>query len=250
MPPRRAFDLKSVGKLFNDTYSTLAAIRDDVPTTEALKPEAIVWLKAARYKVMRDIESAYYELEASRNAPLRRPAWVNPQAALFLYTAGVPTMLEAYRPTFKDNLEKLLRSCGFCPAMGNDGVGSSIYINISFPAQLAVPPRNPGQPTAPPQLDIEDEFSNFAKGGQFSASKFGQLLVDARGDGADGGGSTSGATKKRRRSSRTMKDESDADDDTEGRILRSVTRATSAATLRSSSDAPRRSGRKRVKQEE
>ncbi|KAJ7602305.1 hypothetical protein DFH06DRAFT_368304 [Mycena polygramma] len=248
MPPRKAFDLKSVGKLFNDT---LAAIRDEVPTTEALKPEAIEWLKSARYKLMRDIESAYYELEASRNTPLKRPTWVNPQGPLYLSTAHVPTMLEAYRPTFKDNLEKLLRSCGFCPGhLLQMGVGSAICITIYFPAQLAAPPRNPGPPAAPSQLDIEDEFSNFAKGGQFSASKFGQLLVDARGDSVDGGGSTSGASKKRRRSSRTVKDESDADDDTEGRRLRSVTRATSAATLRSSSEAPRRSSRKRLKQEE
>jgi hypothetical protein len=47
-PPGRAFDLKAVEKLFRDT---LAAVWDDTPDTEGLKPQAIEWLKAARYKI-------------------------------------------------------------------------------------------------------------------------------------------------------------------------------------------------------
>jgi hypothetical protein len=50
-----AFDLKQVGKLFNDTVS---AIRDDTPDMDALEPQAIEWLKSARYKLMRDVEEA------------------------------------------------------------------------------------------------------------------------------------------------------------------------------------------------
>jgi hypothetical protein len=54
MPPRaKPFDLKNVAKLFNDT---IAAIRDDTPDFKALEPQAIEWLKAARYKLMRDLE--------------------------------------------------------------------------------------------------------------------------------------------------------------------------------------------------
>ncbi|KAJ6472921.1 hypothetical protein C8R47DRAFT_1221650 [Mycena vitilis] len=185
MSPRKTFDLKtfdlkSVGKVFDDT---LAAIEAEIPTNRALKPEAIEWLKAARYKVMRDVEQAH---------------------------------------------------------------------TIAFPAELAAPPENRGAEDTPPaQLHIDDEFSRLAEGGKcvgaFTASNFGQLVVDGRGD---NGGSNSGAKKKRRRTSRTPKDESHEDDDDERRRLRSVTRATSAATLRSSSEASRRSSRKKVKQED
>ncbi|KAJ7857342.1 hypothetical protein B0H14DRAFT_3448029 [Mycena olivaceomarginata] len=41
-PPGRAFDLKAVENLFRDT---LAAVWDDTPDTEGLKPQAIEWLK-------------------------------------------------------------------------------------------------------------------------------------------------------------------------------------------------------------
>ena len=49
------FDLKQVGKLFNDT---IAAIRDDTPDLDALEPQAIEWLKKARYQLMRDVEQS------------------------------------------------------------------------------------------------------------------------------------------------------------------------------------------------
>jgi hypothetical protein len=55
MPPRNPVDLKQVGKLFEDT---LAAIRDDAPDIDTLEQQAIAWLKAARYKIMREIETA------------------------------------------------------------------------------------------------------------------------------------------------------------------------------------------------
>ncbi|KAJ7673868.1 hypothetical protein DFH06DRAFT_1318984 [Mycena polygramma] len=259
MPPRKIFDLKSVGKLFDDT---LAAIEAEIPTNRALKPEAIEWLKAARYKLMRDVEQAYYQLEASRNT-LSRPVWANRQAPLYLCTSMVPTLLEAYRPAFGDNLRQLLQSCGFpIPGPGLGVAGGAIIFAITFAAELTAPPQNRGAEDAPPaQLHIDDEFSKLAEGGKcvsaFAARNFGQLLVDARRDDPGVGGSTSGTKKKRRRPSRTPKDESDPEptgkeevDDDERRRLRSVTRATSAATLRSSSDAPRRSSRKKVKQEE
>jgi hypothetical protein len=50
-----AFDLKQVGQLFNTIVS---AIRDDTPDIDALEPQAIEWLKSARYKLMRDVEQA------------------------------------------------------------------------------------------------------------------------------------------------------------------------------------------------
>jgi hypothetical protein len=61
MPPRaKPFDLKNVAKLFNDT---IAAIRDDTPDFKALEPQAIEWLKAARYKLMRDLEQECVDLQ-------------------------------------------------------------------------------------------------------------------------------------------------------------------------------------------
>jgi hypothetical protein len=52
--PSQPFDLKAVGKLFNDT---LAIMRDETPSLDTLEPQAIEWLKRARHKLMRDIEA-------------------------------------------------------------------------------------------------------------------------------------------------------------------------------------------------
>jgi hypothetical protein len=61
MPPRaKPIDLKNVTKLFNDT---IAAIRDDTPDVKALEPQAIEWLKAARNKLMRDLEQECVDLQ-------------------------------------------------------------------------------------------------------------------------------------------------------------------------------------------
>jgi hypothetical protein len=112
---------------------------------------------------------------------------------------------------------------------------------------------------------VKDEFSRLAKGGTvkprlggFSASNLARLLTDARGeneardspdaDDDEEDNTAAGPSKKRRRVSRIAKEESDDEDRPR---LRSVTRASSAATLRESSNVnTRRSGRKRVKREE
>ncbi|KAJ6545691.1 hypothetical protein B0H19DRAFT_286783 [Mycena capillaripes] len=254
-PPRPSFDLKAVGKLFNDT---LTAIRDDTPDIEGLKPQAIEWLKAARYKLMSDIESAYYELERSRDTPLSRPQWVNPTQALHLSTVKVPLILEPYRVAFNNNLCELLRECGFQHLTAGHCVLGGIFLCIYFPAQVAATAAAAHEQEAPRTLHIEDEFSRAVNGtgraGTLAATNFGRLLVHARGE-STAAESNGGASKKRRRG--VKKPESGEDgfvkeenEDDEGRRLRSATRASSAATLRSIAWSPRRSVRKRVKREE
>ncbi|KAJ6505651.1 hypothetical protein C8R47DRAFT_1209614 [Mycena vitilis] len=105
------FDLKQVGRLFDDTIS---AIREDTPDMATLEPQALEWLKAARYKLMRDVESAFYELQRSRNAPLKQPAWaLNPFQTLVFFTARLPEVLKPFRGAIRDNLLTLLKDCGF-----------------------------------------------------------------------------------------------------------------------------------------
>jgi hypothetical protein len=274
MPPRaKPFDLKNVAKLFNDT---IAAIRDDTPDFKALEPQAIEWLKAARYKLMRDLEqecvdfkylhipsytsSRYYTLERSRDTPMSQPAWaLDPAQAIFLQPVPLPTVLNAYRSAIRENLLTLLKDCGFnhCSSPALDP--SWMFFQIHFPAQVAAAPPPPRQP---PPLYVKDEFSRLAKGGAvksrpgvggFSGSNFARLLTDARGEKGAGDSpdddDTAAGPSKKRRASRIAKEESD-DEEARPR-LRSVTRASSAATLRESSSVnTRRSGRKRVKREE
>jgi hypothetical protein len=200
---------------------------------------------------------------------MSQPAWaLDPAQAIFLQPVPLPTVLNAYRPAIRENLLTLLKDCGFnhCSSPALDP--SWMFFKIHFPAQVAAAP-----PPPPQTLYVKDEFARLAKGGDvkprpgvggFSGSNFARLLTDARGENGNGtsdspddddeeddtaaGPSTS---KKRRRASRIAKEESD-DDDTHPR-LRSVTRASSAATLRESNSVnrdTRRSGRKRVKREE
>ncbi|KAF8202823.1 hypothetical protein K438DRAFT_1965304 [Mycena galopus ATCC 62051] len=257
---RRGVDLKAVGKIFHDT---LATIQDDTPDIVGLKPQAVEWLTAARYKLMRDIESNYYQLEALRDKPLTRPQWMirNSGQPLSFQTNAIPTLLDPYKPAFCDNLRELLKSSGFeHHTVSNTAYYyNAISITINFPAQAALVAAAQEQ-QAPSTLHVEDEFSRAAKGkGRaeiFAASKLGRLLIGARGESA-GVVSTARTSRKR---GRKVKEEEDAADeevvvDEEtgadgGRKLRSVTRASSTATLRSSIENPRRSGRKRVKQEE
>ncbi|KAJ7660253.1 hypothetical protein DFH06DRAFT_1472319 [Mycena polygramma] len=179
------FDLKQVGKLFDDTVS---AIREDTPDMATLEPQALEWLKAARYKLMRDIESAYYKLQRSRNTPLEQPAWaVDPSQKLFLETAQLPTVLLPFLCAIESNLLALLKDCGFhhCTSY-TDRDGVAFWIR--FPEQLAPA----GAKKKPSQtLYVQDEFSQRREEGEgkrgnapgpFSASEFGRLLIDARGE--------------------------------------------------------------------
>ncbi|KAJ7119261.1 hypothetical protein C8R43DRAFT_960191 [Mycena crocata] len=274
VPP---IDLKLVGKLFADT---LAAIRDETPDNEALKPEAIVWLKDARYSVMRKIEASYYELERSRDAPMKRPAWADdPNSPLMIFTDAVPTLLKPFERAFQDNILKLMLACGFhnCTVLPNY---FGLYISISFPAQVAAAPAEVVQ-----TLEVEDEFSAMERNsrrrisGAFGASDFARLLVDVRADNQSGAGTQSPSKKrrgsrtvkeenddgssddvgavdagssrsKRRRASRAVKEESDDEPSKSKSRTRFATRASSTSTMKS--PAPRRSGRKSntIKREE
>ncbi|KAF7376671.1 hypothetical protein MSAN_00084000 [Mycena sanguinolenta] len=239
-------DLKQVGKLFNDT---IAAIRDDTPD---MQPQAIEWLKAARYKLMRDVEKAYYELERTRDDPMSQPSWaLDPTQSLILITNALPAVLDPYRFAMRNNLSTLLTDCGFqvtCYELTT--LKGPICLYIHFPAQLTA------APAVPHTLHIDDEFSTQTATGAFGAGNFAHLLTNARNDGTAAGGksdSESTAGKKRRRASRSVKTEEDEENDEEEdrtRRLRSVTRASSTATLRSTPGRERRSGRKRVKKEE
>ncbi|KAF7376669.1 hypothetical protein MSAN_00083800 [Mycena sanguinolenta] len=171
-------DLKQVGKLFNDA---IAAIWDDTPD---MRPQAVKWLKAARYKLMRDVEEAYYKLERARDKPLLRPAWVvDPTKKLSLFTDTVPAVLDSYKFAMGDNLNNLLKDCGFQSSFG--AYSDGIWLEIHFPAQLAAAAAH----TVPQALHIDDEFSSLSHTGAFGASDFARLLTDARSDGTDSDGS-------------------------------------------------------------
>ncbi|KAJ7214133.1 hypothetical protein C8J57DRAFT_1538623 [Mycena rebaudengoi] len=131
MLPRRV-DLTQVGKLFKDT---LAEMRDVAQDFDTLEPQAIAWLRGARLKVMRQIESSYYELERSRN-DLRVPDWVDPSRCLCISTDRVEMPLRPYAPAFCASLSALLSSCDF-PSFSAVfcNVFYVITITISFPAQ-------------------------------------------------------------------------------------------------------------------
>ncbi|KAJ7510654.1 hypothetical protein B0H11DRAFT_2269245 [Mycena galericulata] len=264
MPPRaKPFDLKQVAKLFNDTIAAIQA-------PENLEPKAIEWLKATRYALMRDIENKYYELEKGLNDPLLLPAWVSPTNSLdLLVGAPIPALLAEYSNAFIDNLLTLLKDCGFQNCSSSPCL-PYIWLRIRFPAVVAPAAENAPAVVIPQTLKVDDEFSRLARGagrgrgdtedrkpsvGAFTATRFGNLLADARRDTASPAPS---ASKKRRRDSPTVKEEEEGAD--QGRRLRSVTlanssvsarlrsvtRASSTATLRSSVG----NGRRRVKRED
>ncbi|KAJ7613618.1 hypothetical protein DFH06DRAFT_1242434 [Mycena polygramma] len=191
------FDLKQVGRLFDDTIS---AIREDTPDMATLEPQALEWLKEARYKLMRDIESAFYELQRSRNAPLKQPAWaLNPSQTLALLTAKLPEVLKPFRGAIGDNLLILLKDCGFHHCTNSLYAGPEFFLQIRFPAQVA----SAGAKNGPSRkLYVEDEFSQRREEGRdnapgpFSASEFGRLLTDARGESGNPGADVDGTDGK------------------------------------------------------
>ncbi|KAJ7450628.1 hypothetical protein FB451DRAFT_1566571 [Mycena latifolia] len=180
-----SFDLKQVGKLFEDA---LDAIRGNFPNQETLEPQAIEWLKAARYKTMREIQAEYYKLERSRNNPLSLPAWVDPAEPLLILTDQVPVALKPFKRLFMENLLKLLKDCGFqYSSVGGYSI-DEILLEIHFPNRQ----RQSRDPFVLPEtLDVEDEFARMADGaargdgtpgaGGFPASDFGRLLTGVRG---------------------------------------------------------------------
>ncbi|KAJ7035787.1 hypothetical protein C8F04DRAFT_1341761 [Mycena alexandri] len=174
------FDLQQVAKLFNDT---IAIIRDDRPDVE---PQASAWLKSARYKLMRDLEKRYYELDRSRAQPLLRPDWaLDPRKELLLWTENLPAVLDSYKEPIRENLRTLFRDCGFhhCRITCD----RQFYIQIAFPAQLTA--GSPAPSSSP--LHVEDAFSRFGVDGEgrasaFSGTSFAQLLLETRGSVVNG----------------------------------------------------------------
>ncbi|KAJ7612201.1 hypothetical protein FB45DRAFT_940085 [Roridomyces roridus] len=244
MPPK-PFDVKQVAKLFDDTLSQVRAQNGN------LHGDAVNWLKDARKAIMRDIEKEYYVLAQSVANPLSRPAWADGVTPLTLLSSPIPPALNAYTPAFTDNLTNLLVDCGF---KASARPFTNILINIVFPAPPPMAARGK-PPVVPKTMEVEDEFSKFSKknqsknkklkGGEdedekkpvFMAEGFGRILSTVR-EGtkseAPENSSLSSVGKKRGRAA--VKQE----EDTDGRRLRSATRASSTATVRAST-------RKRVK---
>ncbi|KAJ7612204.1 hypothetical protein FB45DRAFT_1009414 [Roridomyces roridus] len=246
MPPK-PFDVKQVAKLFDDTISQIRAENGN------LRGDAVDWLKAARKKVMNGLERSYSELAQSVGNPLLRPAWIDGATSLALYSDEIPPAMAAYTPAFVDNLQNLLVDCGFNASAQGLGVPFyKIVIEIMFPA----PPPGVAQGAVVPRtMEVDDEFSKFSKkknhgnnksknkkGGEdedekkpaFMAEGFGQLLTTVR-EGTKSEAPEDSVGKKRRRTAVKQEEE-----DTDGRRLRSATRASSTATVRAST-------RKRVK---
>ncbi|KAJ7510677.1 hypothetical protein B0H11DRAFT_1031315 [Mycena galericulata] len=183
MAPVKLASLEEVGKLFNDL---LATIRDDLDHG-ALEPVAIAWLKEARYKLMRDLETKYYELATTRHTPLLLPLWVNPAHSLFLHTEFVPAMLSAYQHAFVHNIRTLMKDCGFQSCRVSSSL--SIDVVIQFPRW-----QNVASNTIPASLYVDDQFSRMAEGatrgdqqpGGFSVVNFARLVEDTRLDANEG----------------------------------------------------------------
>ncbi|KAJ7434079.1 hypothetical protein FB451DRAFT_1195688 [Mycena latifolia] len=163
-------------------------ILDNPLDPETLEPQAVACLKAARYQIMRKIESSYYELQRGRDNPLSLPNLVDPTRPLLISTDKFPTPLHSYKALFTANLLKLLSDCGFHPCsamMRYDGILLLIYF-----------PHRPSQAlnalVLPDTLDMENEFIGMADGaaqgdskpggGEFLAADFGRLLIRARGE--------------------------------------------------------------------
>ncbi|KAJ7261519.1 hypothetical protein C8J57DRAFT_1514045 [Mycena rebaudengoi] len=243
MPPRR-LDLKQVGKLFKDTLAEMVNVAQDFDT---LEPVAIEWLRAARLKMMRQIEAR--RLDNARKQ-FRVPDWVDPGRGLIVLSDVVAQPLRPYVPAFCDNLRELLTACDFSTfSVTFERYFFMIMVSITFPAQQRIAAHAHGAAAA--KLYVDDEFARMAEGtaqqdrkpgaGAFSATNFARLLADETAPPRN----AAAGSNKRRRSSRTVKEEGEEEDTR----LRSVTRASSAATLRSPSVATRRSGRKKVKTE-
>jgi hypothetical protein len=120
-------------------------------------------------------------------------------------------VLEPFCAAITENLETLLKDCGFkvVPCM----YGRQISFSIYFPAQLAAPPR------APRTLHVEDEFSRSAGGGDgdgsagasagsFAAGDFARLLIEARNEARNEG---AGATVNEEANDQGVKEDKDDD---------------------------------------
>ncbi|KAJ7222041.1 hypothetical protein C8J57DRAFT_1536432 [Mycena rebaudengoi] len=169
MPPTTGVNLKQVAKQFNDA---LYVIREDAPGIEALEPQAIAWLKDARYTIMCKLEEAFNQLEASREKPPQlRPKWIDPSHRLYLATDSIPIELRPYAEEFRKNLHVLLLNCDFTSCTASISMFGHIELSISFPAVTRA-------------LCVEDEFSR-ASGresrGTLSAARFAGPLRDLRG---------------------------------------------------------------------
>ncbi|KAJ7218859.1 hypothetical protein C8J57DRAFT_1250477 [Mycena rebaudengoi] len=180
---------------------------------------------------------------------MSHPMWVHPSSALFLCTEKIPTLLYPYGNAFRDNLATLMHDCGFAKVLAaNNTTFISVQISRSTsPSSSAWRPSHPLRPEFCLWRTNFRVWEEKESGENFSATAFGRILTHARRDDPTGNDtSTPSASNKRRRPSHAVKEENE----NKGPRLRSVTRASPAATLRSTPGNVRRSGRKRVKTEE
>ncbi|KAJ7214132.1 hypothetical protein C8J57DRAFT_1538622 [Mycena rebaudengoi] len=209
MPPTTGVNLKQVAKQFNDA---LYVIREDAPGIEALEPQAIAWLKDARYTIMCKLEEAFNQLEASREKPpqlLDQLGWSSgadgPHASLTTtatYTAPgdltVPwaTLATPLRPKWIDPSHRLYLATDSIPIelrpyaeefrknlhvllLNCDFTSCTASISMFGHIELSI-----SFPAVTRALCVEDEFSR-ASGresrGTFSAARFAGPLRDLRG---------------------------------------------------------------------
>ncbi|KAJ7719013.1 hypothetical protein DFH07DRAFT_1009912 [Mycena maculata] len=162
--------LQEVGKLFDHL---LSCIRDDLDQG-ALEPMAIAWLKDARYNLMRDIETKYYELARARGTPSQLPTYVDPSYALYMETECIPTVLLRYQQVFIDNLDTLMKDCGF-KDRDVSRWATRVQVTLRFPVRPRVAS---AQGPIPRTLHIEDQFST--DGPAFSGTNLARLIEDAQ----------------------------------------------------------------------
>ncbi|KAJ7269224.1 hypothetical protein C8J57DRAFT_1469017 [Mycena rebaudengoi] len=136
---------------------TLAAIRDDAPDIDTLEPQAIAWLKASRYKIMREIETAYYTLERSHDTPLSHPQWVDPSGSIFISTDYIPVPLYPFKKEFCTNVASSMNDCSFSNCTVSSIMPTFISVQIAFPVRPRVA-AHPGPAAMPRPLQVDDEF--------------------------------------------------------------------------------------------
>ncbi|KAJ7613647.1 hypothetical protein DFH06DRAFT_1344595 [Mycena polygramma] len=168
------FDPENAGRLFNNSVSAIRTDSGDVGRYEA---EAIEWLKAARYKLMRDLAIAYDTLRKSLDAPMLQPAWaVDPAHELALMTDQLPAALALYHVAIGANLLMLLKASGFEAIEGpRYSTNGYFHFYLTFPAPNM-------RPQEPRSIHVEDKFSQVERGtsnGAITASDF-HRLIDAR----------------------------------------------------------------------
>ncbi|KIM89329.1 hypothetical protein PILCRDRAFT_813260 [Piloderma croceum F 1598] len=158
-------DMKQIAGLFNDCIET---IRNEKHNN--LEQMAIDWLRDARYKLMRDIETEYYKLAASIANPTQQQGWaLYPHDKLTIHTIRYASILRLYATAITNNIQELMDTCGFNSTV--TAINASEYgfcsVDIKFPARL----RNEDIPRT---LRVKDSIDTAV------ASSFARLIIDGK----------------------------------------------------------------------